>query len=283
MKEFRIQNSEFREIRQLIDRVRRRWRALVALQALVRGALMAALGVGAALAASRWTDGAPVVLMALALAAIVLALGALTWCLAPLRRVPADSKVARYIEERAPSLGDRLVTAVDVAQATNVPRLADLMVADAARRSSAIDIDTIVSSESLRRAGVQAAAAALALGIVLFASRGPARQAVDAASLTLFPDRVGLSVTPGNAKVKAGSPLAIQARLVGNRAPIIAQVQIADGDRWRISEMAKDEAGSFRLALPSVSAPFTYRVVAGAVTSTRILVGTRRISNWDWF
>src|SRR5262249_2085099 len=41
----------------------------------------------------------------------------------------------------------------------------------------------------------------------------------------------------------------------------------ADGDRWRVSEMTADAAGSFRLALPPVSAPFRYRVVAGAVTS----------------
>ena len=40
-----------------------------------------------------------------------------------------------------------------------------------------------------------------------------------------------------------------------------------DGDRWRATEMTADAAGSFRLALPSVSAPFKYRVAAGAVTS----------------
>jgi hypothetical protein len=124
-----------------------------------------------------------------------------------------------------------------------------------------------VPAESLRRAGFQTAAAVLVLGAVLFLSRGPARQAMDAAALTLFPDRVGLNVTPGNARIKAGAPLAIQAQLVGNRAPILAQVQIADGDRWRVSDMTTDAAGSFRLTMPSVSAPFKYRVVAGAVTS----------------
>ena len=115
-------------IRELIDRVRARWRALIALRALVRGALIAALVVGAALVAARWTDGAPVALMVLAASAAVLAAGALTWCLAPLGRVPADSRVARYIEERAPSLGDRLVTAVDVAQSKNAPLFADAMI-----------------------------------------------------------------------------------------------------------------------------------------------------------
>ena len=263
--ELRTENSEL--IRALLDRVRARWRALVALRALVRGTLLAAAVVGAALIGSRWTDGAPVALMALAAAAAVVAAGAIAWCLAPLRRVPADSQVARYIEERASSLDDRLVTAVDVAQAANPPALAHLMIADAARRSSAIDVDTIVSRESLRRAGFQTVAACIAFGLVLFAARGPARQAVDAAALTLFPDRVNLQVTPGNARIKAGTPLSIEARLVGNRAPIIAQLQIADGDRWRNAEMTGDAAGAFRLTLPSVAAPFAYRVVAGAVTS----------------
>src|SRR5471032_890849 len=108
--------QDYTQIRELIGRVRARWRALMALQALVRGALIAALVVGAALVAARWTEGAPGALMALAAAAAVLAAGALIWCLAPLRRVPADGKVARYIEERTPSLGDSLVTAVDVVQ-----------------------------------------------------------------------------------------------------------------------------------------------------------------------
>jgi hypothetical protein len=113
----------------------------------MRGAVMAALVVGVALLASRWTVGAPVALMALAAAAVLLSAGAVTWCLAPLRRVPGDSQIARYIEEREPSLGDRLVTAVDVSQAKNAPALAEMMIADASRRSSAIDVDAIVPRE----------------------------------------------------------------------------------------------------------------------------------------
>src|SRR5882762_976530 len=126
----------YEPIRELIDRVRGRWRALCALQALLRGVLIAAFIIAVAVVAARWTIGAPVVLMVMAAAALVLAVGALTWCMAPLRRVPRDSKVARYIEERAPALDDRLVTAVDVAEHTqHSPAFAEAMLADTARRT----------------------------------------------------------------------------------------------------------------------------------------------------
>src|SRR6185295_801682 len=125
-------------IRHVIDRVRARWRALSALRAFVRGALIASAVIGVAIFASRWTMGSPVVLMLLAAAALLAAVAALTWCLAPLRRVPADGKVARYIEERTPSLDDRLVTAVDVAQSNAAPGLVEPMLADAARRTADI-------------------------------------------------------------------------------------------------------------------------------------------------
>jgi len=259
--------EHYSQIRQLIDAVRARWRALCALQAVVRGSLVAALAIGAAIVASRWTTGAPALLMVLAGAALAVAAASLAVCLWPLRRAPKDARIARFIEERAPSLDDRLVTAVDVAERKSAPpAFADAMLADTARRTSAIDVDTIVSARALRRAALEAAAAAIVLGIVLFAARGPAREAADAASLTLFPARTILDVKPGNARIKTGSPLTIEARLVGNRAPVIAQLQIADGDRWRASDMASENA-TFRAAMPSVAAGFRYRVVAGMVTS----------------
>jgi len=45
--------QDYSQIRELIDQVRLRWRALVALRALVRGALIATAVVGAALIGSR--------------------------------------------------------------------------------------------------------------------------------------------------------------------------------------------------------------------------------------
>src|SRR5438094_551994 len=104
-------------------------------------------------------------------------------------------------------------------------------------------------ARSIFLAAVRASLAASAvLGVVLvLVAREPARQTLDAASLALFPSRVTLEVTPGSARIKFGTPLAIEARLVGNRAPIVAQVQIGEGDHWRASEMTTEASGTFRL------------------------------------
>src|SRR5262245_36991157 len=257
-------------VRELIDRVRKRWRAQRLFEATVRGALAASALMGVALVAARWSTGAPGLLAFAIATALLLAATALGRAFWPLRRSPSDSQVARFIEERAPALDDRLVSAVDVAKSTQAEAaspFADLMLADAGRRAQDVDLDAVLPAIALRRAGFQAAASMLVLATVLWAARGPARQALDSASLSLFPARVLLEVTPGNARIKAGSALAIQARLIGNRAPIIAQLQIADGDGWRGSEMSTDASGSFRSGVDAVTAPFKYRVAAGPLTS----------------
>jgi hypothetical protein len=262
--------EHYNEIRDVIARVRARWRTLHAFRAVVRAALLTSAVVAVALLLSRWTTGAPAVLVALAAFTVAAVAGAVAWALAPLRRAPADLQVARFIEERTPALDDRLVTAVDVAEGRSAASslIAGPLVADAARRVRGVDISSVIPSETLRRAGFQAAAAALVCLMLLFFARGTARQALDAASLTVWPARVALEVTPGHAKVKAGVPLAIYARLVGNRAPIIAQMQIADGDGWRTTEMtAERQAEGFGLRLASVTTSFKYRIVAGAVMS----------------
>ena len=180
-------------------------------------------------------------------------------------------------------LEDRLVSAVDLSPGAPQARggsagakapgsgmqasFADLMLADAAKRVRDIEPGTIIPAEALRRASFQAAASLAVLGALIAGGWSTARQAVDAVWLTTFPERLALEVMPGAARIKAGAAFVIQARLVGNRAPVIAQVQFADGKDWRGREMVTDQPGAFRYALDAVSAPFTYRVTAGAVTS----------------
>src|SRR5258706_11530770 len=100
------------EIRQLIDRVRTRWRAQRLFEASVRGALAAAGAIGVALLAVRWTTGSPLALAVIVGAALLLAAAALGRALWPLRRSPGDIQVARFIEEPAPSPEDRLLRPV---------------------------------------------------------------------------------------------------------------------------------------------------------------------------
>ncbi len=267
------------EIRELLDRVRSRWQRLSAFRATVRAALAASGVLAVALVLTFWTTRSPMALAALGVAATALAVAALVWGLWPVRRMPSDTQLARFIEESEPSLDDRLASAVDLLASggeADASRLAGPMVADAARRAAGVDPGAIVPREILQRSGFQAAAAVLLLASVAFVGRGAARQAVDALSLTLFPSRVTLEVSPGNARVRAGSPLTIEARLAGNHAPVVVRLLRAEGvggpppsgpEAWSSSEMMADDSGGFKLPLESVGTSFRYRVAAGAVTS----------------
>src|SRR5262245_51258864 len=210
--------QHYETIRELIDRVRRRWRTQQAFEAIARAALAAIIVVGVALTGALFTAGKPGALATIGIVAVLLTLAAVIWGLLPLRRVPSDRQVARFIEERSPELDDRLVSAVDVASGQRQTPLAGPMLADAARRASDVDAAGVVPPSTVRRAGLQAATVVLVLLGILFAGREPARQALDAGSLKLFPGRQTLEVTPGNARIKAGTPLSIQARLVGKKA-----------------------------------------------------------------
>jgi hypothetical protein len=133
------------------------------------------------------------------------------------------------------------------------------------RRSQDVHVEQIVAGSS--RSGFQAVAAGLAAILLFFSARHVARQSLDAVSLLLFPFRVALEVTPGSQRIRAGTALVIDARLVGNTAPVAAVLQVANGDQWRSVEMAVPAPGAFRTAMDAVWTSFKYRVVAGAVIS----------------
>ena len=263
-------DSSYQQIGELISRVRARWRRLLVFRASVRAALTAAAVLIVALAVARLSGRSPNALAALGVVAGLATLVAIVRALWPLRQRPSDKQVARFIEEREPSLDDRLVSAVDVASLSgvvNAPALAGMMLADADRRAAAVEPSAIITGEVLRRAGFQAVGALLLLAAVAWLGRGSARQSADALSLALFPSHVTLEVKPGNARLPVGTPLTIEARLVGNHAPVAAQLQRADEDGWIAADMPQDESGVFRAALEAVSDSFKYRVVAGGFTS----------------
>ena len=265
-------NEQFGPIQQLLDRVRARWRSLVLLDVTTRAAVAGAGVIATALVLSYWTSRAPVALAVIGLLALVAGVATLIWAAWPARQVPSDRKVARFIEERDPSLDERLVSAVNVVTVRDPdarPGLAAAMVRDAAKAAALVDARSIVPGEAIRRRATRAAVASALLIVMLFAARHSARQAWDAVALMLFPSRIVLEVTPGNTRVQAGSGLTVQARLVGNRAPVVAQLlRAASGsEEWQPIEMETDGQGRFRLSLPSLTTSFRYKVLAGSAAS----------------
>jgi hypothetical protein len=264
-------DRQYEPIRRLLALVRARYRAMTMCHAIVRAALAASAVVGLSVAAASLASLAtatPWALAAVGGVALLTAVAAVAWGLMPLRHKPSDARIARFIEERVPALDDRLVTAVDVMQSRPSqasPILTAPLVADMARRAADVDVNEIVPGEQLRRSGVRAGAAALVLLVLAIVAREPARQSVDAASLVLFPTKLRLDVRPGNARVKEGTPLAIEARIAGNRAPVSARVEVSDGGDWRSSEMSG--AGQFHASFPPAIADFKYRVAVGPLAS----------------
>jgi Domain of unknown function (DUF4175) len=264
-------NPQYDAIRALLAGVRARWRRLTLLHGTVRAALAATIALAVLFTLTRWTAGAPGLLAAFGVAAFAAIIAGVVWGFRSTHHAPSDRQIARFIEEQVPSLDDRLVTAVDAAHpdAADRPALADSMIADAARASASIDAAEIVPQDRLRYWTYAAAAAALLLAIVTFVGRGIVRQSFDAVSLSLFPSQVRLDVTPGNARIEAGRPLKIEARLRGNRAPVTAQLRRApvESDDWRAVEMAADAGGGYGLAIDALSTSFRYMVAAGALKS----------------
>jgi hypothetical protein len=278
-----------RLIRELLARVRARWRRLIALNAIVRAALLTSVVLAAALLVMRSTGRHPRALAVVAAVSGAMLVAAVVRGLWPARERPSDRRVARFIEEAEPSLDDRLATAVDAdaARVESSP-IREAMIADAARRASAIDPTQVVAESRLRRATVQAAAAVLILLGIGFLGRAGLRQSLDALAYTLFPERLHLDVIPGNVRLHAGEPLTIEARLAGNSAPVVAELLRDDGagreGQWPATPMRADTSGAFRIQLNSIGSSFKYRVRAGTVTSTAydvVVVRPPRVTRID--
>src|SRR5215510_1344227 len=210
-------DRHYEPIRCLLDLVRARYRALTMCRAVVRAALAVSAVVGLSLAAASLAALAtetPWLIAGVGAVALLTALTGVVWGVMPLRHVPSDIRIARFIEERVPSLDDRLATAVDVVQSHprgTSPILTAPFVADVARRVAGVNVNDIVPDEQLRRNGVRARAAMLVLLVMV--AREPARQSLDAASIVLFPAKLRLDVRPGNARVREGTTLSVDARI----------------------------------------------------------------------
>src|SRR5262245_8153372 len=257
------------ELEAILSEIKRRWTQRLMLRAWTLGAAAAATIIAAGLIAAFLvaSEGLPLVFTAALVASLsTFALARALW---PLHRRPTKQQLARFIEEHEPALDDVVVTAVDYqsrpdASASMRQRLA----ADAAAALSALDLDRIVSPDSIRQAALKAAAASAALGLTAALFAPAFSRAANVATAYLFPARLSVQVTPGSMKLKAGQPLTITARVGKLGSELVPTLTVAAKDESRSVRMTPGkELGTFVVTIDNVTTSFAYHVSAAGARS----------------
>jgi hypothetical protein len=263
------------ELLAIVRRARRRWRAMAALRAWTLASAVMTLTLGMALVAQRAMAPQGVWLIAWWSITVVTALFSAAWLLAPLRRVPGDGTVARYIEERFPDLEDTLVTSIAHARADDTRPIVAAVLDDAVRRARRLDVARIVSGRALRHAAIRAAAATVALSVMVGFSIGPVERAAGALMMYAFPTRLVLDVAPGDVKVRAGETLRIVARIANAAGGVVPTLRIHESGGWRETGM-EDGSEGFAAALEDIQEGFRYAVAAAGIRSREYTVTVMR-------
>ena len=247
-----------------------RWLATRSLRATARAASATLVLLSLILATDRFFDPADLLIVVLFLAAVALAVGVVARSYWPLRHRPSDRQVARYIEERCPALEDRLASATDIAGEATRSALRGLVVSDAVRRTRDLNIDDVVSSRELRRSAMVGLTATVALVAIVILGLGSLGRIARTAWLYAFPYTAELLVEPGDARVVAGQPVRVWARLDGavgseiRSAPVM--VMTTDDGHEQAVTMSRVGDG-YELVLESVDHSFQYRVRSASVLS----------------
>ncbi|NUR56502.1 MAG: hypothetical protein HOQ29_18820, partial [Acidobacteria bacterium] len=263
------------ELHRLLNAIRRRWLLAAALQVCARVFGAAALVVIAGALVDRVLhplDGAAL-LVSLIVAALVPAAAALfVW---PFRRRPDDARVARFVEERCPELEDTIVSAVDASRRPlDRGSFASLVIDGAIARLRALDLRRVIEPARLRGAALQAAVSGAALVLAFAGARPLFLRAVEFARLQYWPNSIAVAVDPGDARVVAGRPLAIVAKLAartGTLTRVAPSLTLVANGQSRTLPMTP--AGDrYEVRINAVDRSFTYRVEAGAAKSRGYVV-----------
>jgi hypothetical protein len=261
------------QLQTILSEVRRRWTQ----RSLLRAAALAALAAATVVLAG-WLatillarQGIPLLIVAVLVALTAgFAVARAFWSV---RRRPTETQIARLIEEREPELDDIVATAVDYAARSDAtPRMRDALFDDAARALSSRgldrDLDRVVSRRAVRTAALHAVAAVLVLGLAAAAYAPSASRAAKVAGAYLFPARLSVIVSPGSAKVRAGTPVTITARVDGFSDEVVPELEVTVGEESRSLRMQPSgEGGVFAVTIEKVTTSFGYHVTAASTRS----------------
>ncbi len=256
----------------LIARVRSHIKTRVALKGVVITLAVAIVSfIAASYAAASWNRTAIVFLLRL-LPLLLTSLAAWFFIVRPLRAPIADSRIARLIEEKS-GLQDRLVTAVEFADATRdaSPVIVERLINDTRERTATAEIKTIVNPRPAYAYG--AGAMALLLGLALLFTFAPVSGKLTSLYSNIGGDAMAnamyIAVTPGTARAPRGSDQKIKATLNGFNAQT-AQVFMRKlgTENWvaSVMEPAKNQ-NEFQFVIFNIQDSITYYVEADGTRS----------------
>ena len=269
--------NEHDELRALLAGIRRRWFARTAFESSARAAVMAAMpilltaAVAQAIGATGWN------LVGLMAVGTITAAAGVVRVFVRMPSRPDDCQVARFVEERtgepdaAAALSDTLVSAVQVIESPDRygSGFAAPLVNRAVHALRDIDPSALIPREALRRAGVKAGAGAGLLILALALAAPHLLRAGATVWVSLFPQTIQIDVATRDARVAAGRPLRIAAKLRGRGTGLLslAPALVVSANGQQRSVPMAPSADGFSYTIESVDRSFEYRVVAGASSS----------------
>jgi len=268
----RAAGGEPAELPDIIDRVRRRWRARLLLNGLARS-LLAGLAV---FVVSAWlldfwyySDAA---VWSLRLLTMV-TLAALLWrfVLRPLRRRVSETLVALYLEEHEPALGSIVLSAVDAQRSAAQelsPQLVERLVERAIDACARIDYGDAVEQRNLRAALARFGGAVLVIATLAILQTDMLRFGAKA----LLMPWTGVSeyspyeidLQPGNIEILRGGDQMIRATIAGYDGGDVVLFKSEDaGASWQALPMTAGSAqGVYETFLFDLKQPLDYHVRA---------------------
>ena len=194
-----------------------------------------------------------------------------------------DDYFAALMEHRLPSLGNRLINALQLGreERPGAPRLVEAIVADGIRA-----VDDVEPGRAVAGPGLVRNAAALGVALILaFAYGGWAGPAARTSFMRiLLPGadiapftwtRVAVSVEPGS-RLLEGSPLTVKAATSGRQAAEATLFWTGAGGRRRTVRMESAAAGAFAHTFPAVESDLEFHVTAGDARSPTLHVTVDR-------
>ena len=268
--------TEYATLIQVVRSVRRRWRLRVLLRGtcfLLLSAVAFLLAAGYVIDASRFDTG--MVTAARLFGYLTLAAVLIQFLIRPLLRRVSDRRAALYLEEHEPSLGGRVISAVELGsqpERAASPALLERLVDSATDACHEVEDGRRVERAGLWRSAAGAAGAALlALGLLgagpTFLERTtPLLIAPWQEPAAVNPYRI--QVEPGDTTVARGADLRVTARLEGfDATDVELAVRAEEGEDWQRWPMLREQ-DAHSLIVFDLEAPSEYFVEASGVRSS---------------